>query len=56
MNLEIKHLEEVIDACNNSYHAFGFSEISDAEYDSLRDRLFKLDPTNKRNKQINNEY
>jgi len=52
MSSEIKNLEQKIDASNVNYHAFGFSDISDAEYDSLRDRLAKLDHTNKRVMQI----
>lgn len=49
---EIKQLEKMIDTADTNYHAFGMSDISDAEYDGLKDRLAKLDPTNSRLKQV----
>jgi DNA ligase (NAD+) len=52
MTNEIKQIEKVLDECNQAYHVFGTSQLSDAEYDSLKDRLSKLDPTNPRLKQV----
>lgn len=52
MSSEIKKIEAILDQSNEAYHVFGTSELSDAEYDSLKDRLAKLDPTNSRLKQI----
>jgi DNA ligase (NAD+) len=49
---EVKKLEKLIDEYNQLYHTFGDSGVSDAEYDDLKDRLKKLDPTNKRLKQV----
>lgn len=48
----IKQLEEKIDNANTAYHVFGSSELSDAEYDALKDMLAKLDPKNSRIKQV----
>lgn len=38
--------KKIVDA-DRDYHTFGFSNLSDAEYDSLKDRLRTLDPSNK---------
>lgn len=43
----IKDIEKKILQADENYHTFGVSELSDAEYDSLKDRLRQLDPTNK---------
>ncbi len=52
MRKEIEDLEEKINSADKMYHSFGASDLSDAEYDALKDRLRKLDPTNKLLKKI----
>lgn len=49
---EIKTLEKTLDHADHMYHTFGTSDLSDAEYDALKDRLKVLDPTNKRFKKV----
>lgn len=44
---DISALEKKLVEADRNYHTFGFSDMSDAEYDSLKDRLRVLDPTNK---------
>lgn len=48
----IKDLEKKILVADENYHTFGMSELSDAEYDSLKDKLRELDPSNKLLKKI----
>lgn len=42
----IKLIEQKIKKANKDYHTFGISDLSDEEYDSLKDRLKILDPNN----------
>lgn len=52
MNKEIKDIENKILNLDQDYHTFGVSEVSDAEYDALKDRLRTLDPNNKLLKKV----
>jgi DNA ligase (NAD+) len=45
---EILKLEQVLDKADHLYYSLGDSDLSDAQYDALRDKLFILDPQNKR--------
>lgn len=53
---EILKLEQQIQNYNTQYYAFGVSEISDDEYDGLKDRLAQLDPKNKLLKQVDAKH
>ena len=52
-NNEISHLEKVIDQADIDYYNFDDSDLTDEEYDKLRDRLYQLDPKNSRFKNGN---
>lgn len=45
---DIKALETILENADNLYYTFGQSDLSDAQYDSLLDRLKLIDPKNKR--------
>jgi len=45
---EIETLAKELENADYLYYNFGTSEYTDEEYDAMEDRLFKLDPKNKR--------
>lgn len=52
---EISQLEKILDDADNMYYNFGDSDLSDEEYDNMRDRLYALDKKNKRFKDGKNQ-